>query len=115
MEGVTPVPDGRLDDVDGFDLAMPFVTVASQGGPHDDESFCAGWEMGVLSATLEAASLDALPVRRTVRAANVPQADLIAQDAGLVQRIVSYAQGHPDVAGSWCVVEFDTPSGEVSQ
>jgi hypothetical protein len=102
------------DDI-GFDLAMPFVTVASQGGPHDDESYCAGWEMGVLFATLEAVSLDALPVRRTVRAANVPQADLIAQDAGLVQRIVSYAQGLPEAAGSWCVVEFDAPSGGVSR
>src|SRR5688572_15583154 len=32
--------------------AMPFVSVASNGGPHDDDSFVAGFEMGALHALL---------------------------------------------------------------
>lgn len=64
----------------GYDLVMPFVTVTSKGGPHDDAAYTAGWEMGHLDAVLEHAS--DLIVERTIHAANAPQADLLAMKHG---------------------------------
>jgi hypothetical protein len=101
------------DDDDVWELAMPFVTIMSKGGPHDDAAYCAGWEMGYLAATLEHTDPAAYPLRRTLRAANVPQADLIAMREGLAQRIVSYAPSSL-LADAWCVVEFVPAGGQVA-
>ena len=62
-------------------LVMPFVVVASKGGPYDDSAYTAGYEMGLLDAALAAA-----PARHeaTVHAANATQADLIAMRHGYV-------------------------------
>lgn len=58
-----------------FDLVMPFVTVASKGGPHDDDAYVAGYEMGHLDAILSTG----LPIfETTIHAVNTGQADLIA-------------------------------------
>ena len=63
-----------------FDLVMPFVTVGSKGGPHDDESYTAGYEMGLLDAELAHAA--PAVVERPIHAANTAQADLLAMKHG---------------------------------
>lgn len=62
-----------------YSLVMPFVTVASKGGPHDDESYTAGWEMGFLDARLHEKPVF---MELTIHATNAPQADLLAMKHG---------------------------------
>lgn len=75
--------DDDLDqpDAEGYELVMPFVTVASKGGPHDDISFSAGWTCGMWDARLELAGIAAATVVEApfgVPTACLPQLDLIA-------------------------------------
>lgn len=42
------------DEEQGYGLVMPFVSVASKGGPYDDDAYAAGWAMGALDAKLGA-------------------------------------------------------------
>jgi hypothetical protein len=64
----------------GFDLVMPFVTVTSKGGPHDDDAYTAGWEMGALDSLLEYDK--PLFHEQYILAENATQADLIAMKHG---------------------------------
>ena len=64
-----------------FEMEMPFVTVASKGGPHDDNAFVAGYEMGTLDRELLAAPRQH---QVTIRTDNTAQADLIAMRNGYV-------------------------------
>jgi hypothetical protein len=64
------------------ELVMPFVAVASKGGPYDDGAYCAGYEMGQLDTLLERGPRGRL--ERTIRSANAAQADLIAMQHGYV-------------------------------
>lgn len=71
-----------------YDLVMPFVSVVSKGGPFDDESYAAGWRMGVLDLNLAlinslmespAVAVRPVPVHsEVIRMADLAQADLIA-------------------------------------
>lgn len=63
-----------------YDLVMPFVTVTSKGGPHEDVAYTAGWSMGALDAFLE----HRRPAihEDTIYADSVPQADRIAMKHG---------------------------------
>lgn len=65
-----------------YELLMPFVTVQSKGGPHEDEAYTAGWEMGALDARLTY-ELPAV-LELTIQTVNVPQADLLAMKHGYV-------------------------------
>jgi len=65
---------------EGYGLVMPFVTVASKGGPHDDQSYVAGWEMGALDARLEHERPAVLEM--PIQLDNVQQADLLAMKHG---------------------------------
>jgi hypothetical protein len=58
---------------------MPFLPVASKGGPWDDDAFVAGYQMGLLDARLE---LGHLPESLTIYTGNREQADLIAMRHG---------------------------------
>lgn len=69
-------------DPASFGLIMPFVTVQSKGGPHDDTSYVAGFEMGALDAILAITADIATTVTRTIHADNAAQADLIAMKHG---------------------------------
>lgn len=62
------------------ELVMPFVSVASNGGPHDDVSYTAGFEMGALSGLLEYGKprVHDQPIHEE----NVGQADLLAMRFG---------------------------------
>jgi hypothetical protein len=75
----TPDPD-EAGDMAEFGMLMPFVTVASKGGPHDDKSYAAGWEMGALDAELKHAI--ALVLERVIHTSNDRQADMIAMRHG---------------------------------
>lgn len=67
------------DEAD-FGLVMPFVAVASKGGPYDDNAYTAGYEAGLLDARLHYQKPELLPL--TVHSANLPQIDLIAMRRG---------------------------------
>ena len=68
-----------------FDLVMPFITVESKGGPHDDDAYVAGYEMGRLDAVLAAG-----PLRHdtTIHSVSARQADLLAMRHGYRASIV---------------------------
>lgn len=76
------------DDDEGFsyDLVMPFLPVQSRGGPHDDDAFVAGYEMGLLDAQLGRSEFDQ---GRAIRADNREQADLIAMRHGYTGEFTS--------------------------
>lgn len=67
------------------ELVMPFVTIASKNGPHDDASYVAGWEMGALYAELEHSLTPQL--NRVIHTSNAAQADLIAMHHGYIAEI----------------------------
>lgn len=77
-------PDDR-DDRGCHELLMPFLSVASRGGPHEDDSYVAGWEMGALDAELRLGRPPA--VDRVIHTANRDQADLIAMRHGYTARV----------------------------
>ncbi len=59
---------------------MPFVVCQSQGGPHADGPFVAGYECGYIDALLE--TTKAPVVERYVHSSNLRQLDLIAMRHG---------------------------------
>lgn len=71
---------------DNYGLVMPFVSVQSVGGPHDDESYVAGWRMGSLDVTLERdkpiGGVLHVQYSMPVEEASREQADLIAMKHG---------------------------------
>jgi len=71
-----------MSERDHAELPMSFVTLASEGGPHEDSSYLAGWQMGALNALL-ALDRDHLHVHeQMVYAASREQAELIAVTQG---------------------------------
>lgn len=72
-----------MADAGSYDLVMPFVTCKSNGGPHDDTAYVAGFEMGALDANLgNARAMGVLATHTMIHAANREQADLIAMKHG---------------------------------
>jgi hypothetical protein len=63
-----------------FSLRMPFVTVRTNGGPHHDDSYVAGFEMGSLDRLLSEVKPATWHV--AIHAENRAQADLIAMANG---------------------------------
>jgi len=85
-------------------LVMPFVTVASKGGPHDDESYVAGYAMGLLDAKLASG----IPEHsETINAVSETQADLLAMRYGY--RVVVAETG-----GEWVFATFTKIAEEPS-
>jgi hypothetical protein len=62
-----------------YEPVMPFVAVASNGGPYDDQAYTAGYEMGVLD---EALKWQPPTHSVTIRTDNAGQADLLAMRHG---------------------------------
>lgn len=100
-----------MSDGAGFELAMPFVAVESNGGPYPDAAFGAGFMMGRVDACLEVSA----SVGRTqyppadghilVVRNLLPQLDLIAMRHGFVtEHCVSI--GGEDDADDWVAVRF---------
>lgn len=67
------------EDTVEFGLVMPFVVCQSQGGPYEDQAFVAGYELGLLSARLEAQPPF---LRLPLRTDSMKQVDLIAMRHG---------------------------------
>lgn len=99
------------DPGEEYELVMPFVVVASKGGPYDDDAYCAGYEMGRLDADLdvEMIGLGTITETRTVRTANAAQADLVAMMHGW--RTVKRTD-HED--GEWTTLRFERSNVEMA-
>ena len=96
-----------MSESSSYEIVMPFVTVKSKGGPHDDEAYAAGYECGRLDAFLAGmvGPLIALPsFTVTVSEVNVPQLDLIAMRHGFTTIRVD----DPDeMVEGWVTVRFE--------
>lgn len=97
--------DETLDqpaDDDAMELVMPFLVVASHGGPYDDDAFAAGWQAGEIDRTLRTAAAIAATVVEfpIVHAGLVPQLDLIGMKHG-------YKVTAEPTADGWVAVTFE--------
>ncbi len=73
-----------------YELIMPFIVCQSNGGPYDDDSFVAGWELGKLDVELPThAALGYQSLSRLAHAGTVPQVELLAMKHGFRVRHVS--------------------------
>lgn len=88
-----------------YGLVMPFVPVKSRGGPYDDNSYVAGYEMGLLDARLPLLGDWVVQCRFTIHKENLEQADLIAMRHGFSVTPVA-----PDDFPDW--VWITLPRGE---
>lgn len=77
------------DDRPGYGLVMPFLSVRSKGGPHDDTAYAAGYAMGLLDAELGGSVFDQ---GRAVRVEDKAQADLIAMRHGFIAEFTEFPQ-----------------------
>lgn len=89
---------GQYADGNGPAMVMPFVTTISHGGPHEDQSYVAGYEMGLLDAGLR----DGVgkTFRTTIRTDNLPQADLLGMRYGWMMTKIE------TTAPEWTFVSF---------
>lgn len=79
-----------------LELVMPFVTVTSVGGPHDDGSYVAGWTCGRLDARLGMFAHLGVPSHvEWFAAALVPQVELIAMKNGYTVDLDDEETEHP--------------------
>src|ERR1035438_7379635 len=76
------LPVSTDHDAHEQELVMPFVTVTSKGGPHDDNSFVAGYRCGQIDAILPTLAQVGAEFQVMVTPAVVPQLDLIAMRHG---------------------------------
>lgn len=96
------------DELD-FQMNLPFVNLVSSGGKYDDESFCAGFEMGLLDFKLfQAAAIQAENLLSVIRKDNKNQADLIAMKHGMIIQ-----QSTTDDSGEWVTCFFVRPNQSV--
>lgn len=90
---------------EGYEIVLPFVVVASQGGRFDDASFVAGFHTGQVMAMAGAlASLEGSPVgsiEATVPAELLHQLDLVAMHHGL-----EYSWRRCSDAPEWAHIEM---------
>lgn len=79
------------EERESWNLVMPFVVCASNGGRYEDNSFVAGYRAGGLDQTLRhlavlgATGMIEVPVERSL----VPQLDLIAMRHGFTSETES--------------------------
>lgn len=86
-----------------MEIVMPFIVVASVGGPYDDDAFVAGVRMQQIDAILEAGPADCGWVYQVaVEPALVPQLDLVAMHRGYATDHQPWEE-HPD---EWTMVTF---------
>jgi hypothetical protein len=91
-----------------FEPVMPFITVTSKGGPHDDQSYVAGYEMGQLDSRLAVMALYGdVGHTATLRTENLPQAELIAMKHGFTCDLEVYA-----ATSEWALVSFVRPESD---
>lgn len=94
-------------EVPSWDLDMPFVTVASKGGPHDDVAYSAGWSMAWLDLRLDSAMKPSISTQVISRDC-LPQAELIVMKHGGQMKELP-PDDDPEAAGwveEWARVEI---------
>jgi hypothetical protein len=82
---------------DNYGLVMPFVAVASRGGPYEDAAFVAGYRAGLIDAELKAGGTHS----RYVETDLVAQLDLVAMCNGYVMSSQPWADDP-----FWSLVQF---------
>lgn len=90
-----------------YGLVMPFVVCRTNGGPYDDQSFVAGYQVAAIdSALVVAAAIGAsvIPVAQCVYRPLLPQLDLVGMRHGYRMRSHDVTAG--DDAETWSTVEF---------
>lgn len=93
--------DEEMSDAEAYGLVMPFVLVQSRGGPYEDQAFVSGYSLGRLDYELSVArALTMTPSTRYERAADQPQADLIAMRYGFTLTVTPLSDGE------WARYEF---------
>lgn len=90
-----------MSETPEYGLVMPFVVVTSAGGPYDDAAFVAGYECGLIDATLHALTQVDAELDRWVSRDVVPQLDLIAMRHGLGLKALEL-----DESGQWQRVQI---------
>lgn len=82
---------------DGFALVIPFVICQSQGGPHEDRAFVAGYECGRFDHSLAAiAAVGGDRLTQTVRTDSVRQLELIAMHHGFYFGMIEHSNELPE-------------------
>lgn len=88
-----------MDDSENVDYGMvlPFVVVASKGGPFDDDAYTAGFEAGQMFESLSHIRMHTpdiyMKLAMPIHAANREQLDLIAMHYGLTANFTEVADG----------------------
>lgn len=93
-----------MSDSADFSLAMPFVVVASVGGPYEDVAYTAGFEAGIVYAMLRPRTNERY--EQTMRTDNLRQIHHVAMQHGYVMT----HEPHPDVP-EWSTVVFERARG----
>lgn len=101
------------DNDDAYALVMPFVTVMSVGGPHEDAAYTAGYQMGMLAVSLRVMrDMGGDPTITLIHRSNLPQADLIAMNNGFLMAEVTLdvdgVENADRVLSEWAHVTFMT-------
>ncbi|PKQ59749.1 hypothetical protein B5566_02590 [Mycobacterium sp. MHSD3] len=105
------------EDEGEYGLQMPFVACQSHGGNYEDNSYVAGYEMGILDGQLfgwtkpsAEQSSPGLPTQwRYIHEGNVNQVDLIAMRHG-------WRIEHRDTVDGWVEIRLvDPDAGEVDE
>lgn len=91
------------------ELMMPFVNVKSNGGPHDDEAYTCGYEMGTFDARCERSkNLSINLFKELIHSSNTAQADLIAMSYG-------YIIADHIITGEWNEITLQKGEGQDAQ
>lgn len=76
-----------------YGLVMPFVSVESNGGLHNDRAYVAGFRLGTIDHTLRTAPREVRSLRFLIQPDDVAQLDLIAMHHGFRMRTVDVSHG----------------------
>lgn len=89
---------------EGLTLAVPFVVCVSEGGPYEDDAFCAGFQAGEIDRALDmgAASRAETVAFPMVRTALLKQLELLAMNRGYPAVKADVSEEWPE----WCDVTF---------
>ena len=98
--------------MDGYEselkLVMPFVVCKSQGGPYEDDSFVAGYHLGVLDHRLESLKGSYGSIEQYVLEEYLPQIDLLAMRHGFTMHTIK-------LVGEWIHVRISNIPGDIPE
>ncbi len=99
-----PLPDDDQPAEPRYEVAVPFTLCASNGGPHDDAAFSAGFEIGHADASMrDVAAAGGTVIILTVRTNHIPQLELHAMNRGFPNMD---RRDHDGEHAGWSTVSF---------